>query len=420
MRVLCCGGYHRTTVAVARSLGAAGHHVDLAVTVSPGKFRWQRRLASRFIRRQVLVPAAMREPLRLRAALLALVRDGRYDAVLPLDQRIAAWVSQWKEDLAPHAAVASCDWPMFELLHDKLLLHRTLASGGFTLPEFYDYATLEELLDMDVRFPVVIKPRRSSGGAGVRYAADRDELAAAVRELDRFSPPWPAIEDYRRPFVQEYVPGPIHDALFLCRRGTPLATMTARRCTTYPVTGGVTVEAVITRDPALTDSCGQMLAFLGYDGLADAEAKFDERDGRYKLLEINPRIWGGVAATIAAGIDFAAKACELAATGDTPVQVDGRVGLRYWMLQREMLAILQDRGNRLRRIAGLARLLRGDTVCGIDVRDWRPELLELIGTLRLLFRTRQRLPIGRVFSVDECRRLAAARPRNRTDVGRAA
>lgn len=208
--------------------------------------------------------------------------------------------------------------------------------------------------------------------------------------------------------MQEYIPGTIHDGLFACRQGDLRAAMTVTRSTTYPVTGGITVEAITTRDPELLDYCGRILEFLRYDGLCDVEVKKDERDGTYKLLEINPRIWGALELSLCAGIDFVEKSCELAVTGDTAVQMDYRVGLKHWILQRELMAIHQDKGHRWQRIRRLTGLFDRDTVYGIDLTDWKPELAQLVATIRFFTRKRNLLlPAGRSFSVEECRRLAA-------------
>ena len=56
----------------------------------------------------------------------------------------------------------------------------------------------------------------------------------------------------------------------------------------------------------------RFLAALGYRGLSQVEFKRDPRDGRYKLMEINPRLyqWHGLAA--ACGVDLPRLAyCDL-------------------------------------------------------------------------------------------------------------
>lgn len=409
MKLLLCGGYTQTLMSAVRSLGRKGHQIDVAVPVSQGKFRIARWFASKFIRQQFRIAHPLAQAVPFDEQLLQLVKAGGYDAVMPFDQRIAVRIAREKHILSQFTRVVSPDWSQFEIMHDKLKLHQLLGSHGFSVPRFYPYQTLAELLQSDLRFPVVLKPRRAAGSLGVRYAANRAELAAAYEEVSAFRSPCPEVEDFRQPLVQEYIPGKILDACFACRSGETRAALTELRSTTYPITGGYTVEAVTTHNPELIDYCGKMLAFLNYDGICDVEVKQDDRDGTFKLLEINPRIWGALELSLRAGIDFTEKACELAVTGDTPVQMNYRVGVKHWILQRELMAIQQDKEHRWQRIRGLARFFSRDIVTGIDFTDWKPELVELVTTLRLLTRKQNcMLPAGRSFTVEQCAQLAAS------------
>src|SRR3989442_1672443 len=46
-----------------------------------------------------------------------------------------------------------------------------------------------------------------------------------------------------------------------------------------------------------------LLGALHYRGVFNAEFKYDERDGRFKILEVNARPWSDVGFTIACGVD---------------------------------------------------------------------------------------------------------------------
>src|SRR5689334_23448558 len=48
----------------------------------------------------------------------------------------------------------------------------------------------------------------------------------------------------------------------------------------------------------------RLLSAIGYTGLVEVEYKFDVRDRRYKLLDINPRLWTWSALGSRAGVDF--------------------------------------------------------------------------------------------------------------------
>ena len=88
-------------------------------------------------------------------------------------------------------------------------------------------------------------------------------------------------------------------------RGSPVAELVARRRRQYPVEFGYTSTFVETAACAEVEDAGRrLLASLDYTGIAEVEFKYDRRDGRYKLLDVNARIWTWAALGAAAGVDF--------------------------------------------------------------------------------------------------------------------
>src|SRR5262249_60589595 len=85
----------------------------------------------------------------------------------------------------------------------------------------------------------------------------------------------------------------------------PVATLVARRARQYPVEFGYTSTFVETVDCAAVEAAGhRYLASLDYTGLAEVEFKFDPRDQRYKILDVNARIWTWCALGDRVGTDF--------------------------------------------------------------------------------------------------------------------
>jgi len=69
---------------------------------------------------------------------------------------------------------------LVELCDDKAFVNNLLRSrGGFTLPDAHDVHDEEDLADVlqaDLRYPVVAKPVRGRGSYGVRVCRSEDEL----------------------------------------------------------------------------------------------------------------------------------------------------------------------------------------------------------------------------------------------------
>ena len=99
---------------------------------------------------------------------------------------------------------------------------------------------------------------------------------------------------------------------------------------TPPLVGTCRVgEAVWVQD--VVDAGLRFLAALDFHGLSQVEFKRDPRDGRYKLMEINPRLyqWHGLAA--ACGVDLPRLAyCDLLGLPCPPASMNG--GGKRWAI----------------------------------------------------------------------------------------
>ena len=98
--------------------------------------------------------------------------------------------------------------------------------------------------------------------------------------------------------LQEYIPGPPANSYlidgFADRCGQAIALMARRRVRLYPAPfGNTTLSGSIPLSQAQNaiDTVQQILAATSYRGIFSAEFKYDDRDGQFKIIEINARPW---------------------------------------------------------------------------------------------------------------------------------
>lgn len=141
--------------------------------------------------------------------------------------------------------------------------------------------------------PVVIKSRRSSGGAGVyvKVAFNLGQFIKCYRDIS-FLKSVAGIDIFEKPVVQEYIPGKTHDYLGMFNKGVLRACLTRVREVTYPLYAGTGAVNRTTDFNELKELRTKLLTCAGYHGAAQLETKLDPRDGRFKLIEINPKLWG--------------------------------------------------------------------------------------------------------------------------------
>jgi predicted ATP-grasp superfamily ATP-dependent carboligase len=127
----------------------------------------------------------------------------------------------------------------------------------------------------------------------------------------------------------------------VCERGTPIAALVARRRRQYPIDFSYTSTYVETAVcPEVEDAGRRFLAALGFTGIAEVEFKYDRRDGRYKILDVNPRIWTWAALGAAAGVDFPHLLWRLA-RGEAVEPVAARRDAAWIHSSRDAVAAVQ-------------------------------------------------------------------------------
>jgi biotin carboxylase len=191
------------------------------------------------------------------------------------------------------------EWPVLRQAMDKYALAELAAEIGCPCPRTHLPRSLTEAAELAelVGFPLLLKPRCSSGSRGVRLIVRREQLADAIRGVER---------TFGMPLLQEWVPGRLNRRVnvnaTMDRQGL-LVTATVRRNerTAFPSFASVTTTQVSIEEPGLVKQVAHLLERLGYSGHASAQFKEDPRDGVAKLLELNCRPGYRVWCSIAAG-----------------------------------------------------------------------------------------------------------------------
>jgi predicted ATP-grasp superfamily ATP-dependent carboligase len=140
--------------------------------------------------------------------------------------------------------------------------------------------------------------------------------------------------------------------------------------------------------PEIEEAATRFLQSIRYSGLAEVEFKYDERDGRYKLLDVNPRVWTWHTLGRKAGIDFPYLMC-LQSYGHALPQMRARAGV-HWMLgfRDFVAALLEMRRGRLTPKSYL-RSLRPPIEPGVfAIDDPMPAVAAFPAILRRLWRER--------------------------------
>lgn len=288
-------------LAIARSLGR--HGIPVCVVDDERSIA----VVSRFVGRSMRVHDLRGQRQTVEALLDAHDRFGLQGWVLyPTREETVAAIALNRTLLSRSFRVPTPAWPSVRPAWDKRETYRLAARLGIPTPRTWFPHAEHDLELVNTRSAVVVKPAIKehfiyATGAKAWRADGPDELRAAYRRAV-------GVVDPAEVLVQELVPGGGECQVAYCaffKQGQAIASMTVRRLRQHPSDFGRASTFVETIElPQLEQPSMNFLRAIDYYGLVELEYKHDPRDGRYKLLDVNPRTWGYHGLGAAAGVDF--------------------------------------------------------------------------------------------------------------------
>jgi len=309
--------------------------------------------------RKEVCPDPVREP----AALLGYLRERARGEparpfLLPGNDKFVRFLAEHQAELSREFAFVA---PPGNLLLACLSKDKTYAlaeQAGVPVPRCAAVAPGggPELVPDDFPYPAVIKPSFSYDLWGltrgkVLIARCPEE---AVQVLGRLPPEAGFV-------IQEAIPGEETRLVFYSTyrdgAGRVRAEFLSRKVRQFPPAFGTGSLFESYWDEETLAEGRRLFDALDYRGLATAEFKRDPRDGRLKLIEINPRLWLFHPLSVPAGVDFVTTAYR-DATGQEVGQMEQDRRTVRW------LHILHD----------LAVCLHHIRAGRLTVREWRASL----------------------------------------------
>lgn len=295
-------GLYETGLGVARSLRAAGLRV-LGVD-SRKDVGWYSRDVQ-----PVLCP----HPQRDRRAFLEWVGatiepiHGAYPAFITGDNFLYP-ISAAREELSAQLLLNLPSEALLAAISDKLSQAELAASVGIEVPRTVAVTGKGDLerAAAALQLPVFLKGLEVNRWRSVMGGSLKGFV---VRGPDEFIRAGGALMEKAVPFIaQELVPGPESSHLKYCAyvsaAGDTLAEFTLRKIRQYPEGFGVGAIVESFSDDELVRVGRHLFAGIGYRGTGSAEFKRDERDGKLKLIELNPRYWQQNYLATACGVNF--------------------------------------------------------------------------------------------------------------------
>ena len=338
--VVVLSPHHHGALGIFRSLGVLGIAV---YAVEDG--RWAPPLYSRYCRGVFHWNVRHAPPRDSVASLLRIARNFHCRPILiPTDDATAVLIQEAADELQPAFQFPVLPIGLTRRLCSKKELYLLCRARGLPAPRTAFPQSRIDLVQFleRVTFPVVLK------GIDNGYQVRRSEVEMRIaRNADELVKYYDEMEDQAQSnlMLQEYIPGNVDSVWmfngYFNQKSECLVGFTARKLRQCPAYTGTTCLGVCVNNETVARAVRELLQSLNYSGMVDIGCRYDDRDGQYKLLDVNPRIGCTFRLFVdSAGLDVV-RAYYLDVTGQ-PVRAQTAQEGRKWLVENhDLMAVPQ-------------------------------------------------------------------------------
>lgn len=225
------------------------------------------------------------------------------DIIIPIAEQELLFFIENRSAIVTHTKlIPIVDFQTFQTASHKDLLSdfcrsHELPHPNSLLSEFNHKSTI---LNSGLNYPLLIKPLDQKGGDGILKINDEEELVLNLRNHSGSI------------FIQEYINGYDIDCSVLCLNGKILCHTIQRGNLKGHNDFAPQLGFELFENKELLEVVADTMYKLNWSGIAHIDLRFDEKLNRYCIIEINPRFWGSIGASLKAGVNFPHLCIQLA------------------------------------------------------------------------------------------------------------
>ena len=262
---------------------------------------------SRFVKRRVRNDSLLDDN-NFSNFLIELAKENDLDkwVIFPNNDESVKLLAKNRNELSNWYVVSVPQWEVIKKIYYKEKVSSIAEKIGIPTPKLYRGKTLNDYLKQELEFPIVLKPSYKKN-----FFLKAKKKAVRVNSKDEFITEFKnmaTLIDSSEIIVQEMIlggPKNLYSYGIVFCDGKVLGGMAAKRLRQHPMDfGHATTYAVSVNEPKLRELACKLLTEIGYNGIAEVEFMKDEKDGLFKFIEINGRVWGWHTLAKAAGLNL--------------------------------------------------------------------------------------------------------------------
>ena len=321
-------GMFETGLGVGRSLGKNG------IKVFGVDFKKDIGFYSVYIRASIC-PHPIIEPDALLKQLIDFSKSQTHKPVLFVTtDTFLDFVSKYSDELKRHFLFNLSSSELIQQISNKYKQFLLARNADIAIPATFKITSAKELENVfaELEFPLFIKALdvnswRKHIGSAIKGFVVWNEIELREKIIFLLSLNLEVI-------LQEIICGPETNHYKYCacigRDGRILLEFTLRKIRQCPIHYGVGAVVESIDYPEMIAEGRKLIQNIGYRGVGSAEFKFDPRDGKLKLIELNPRYWQQNSLATACGMNFPLMDYQ-EASGQSPLPVTEFVKNIKWV-----------------------------------------------------------------------------------------
>jgi len=251
---------------------------------------------------------------------------------LPVEEKTTEIVIESLNDireLIPNFKALLPPLESFKTCQNKIEFSKYCNLKGFPIPTTYSLSNKTDLKLLE--YPLIAKPSIGSGSVGIQFIDNHNQFPSEIlREKNNW------LIQSRLKETRE-----VHGAFFLMKDGDCISYYGHKRLRTFPKKGGVSTFCVLSNDDHLKEIGIKILKSMRWNGFAMIEFIFDEQSEDYKIIEINPRLWGSVLLSEFSGSGFLDMYILECIGRNTPASSITKISFLRWLFPHEFVALIK-------------------------------------------------------------------------------
>lgn len=262
---------------------------------------------SKFCKRKLIFPNPMEDSAKFVCQLIELGKQQEHPMILmPAADYYVSLISRHAEELSGLFLFNIPKPAVLESIVDKSSQFELAKANHIPAPATFSPASIDELdaHEKSLNFPVLIK-----GAIADQWQTVFKEKGFVANNLEELKDYYNVTAEKQiRIVVQEIIPGPNKNHYKVCayysNEHKLLGIFSTQKTRQLPIDFGIGSYMTSVYDEELIMLGRKFFEGIGYTGVGSIEFKRDDRDGKFKLIELNPRFWQQNIQATVAGINF--------------------------------------------------------------------------------------------------------------------